>query len=294
MKYLIIVIFVSFFSCKGKVDKSIEVSSIDSFELLANKELQSKSLEELRFIRNEVYARKGHVFKDKSLNDHYASKKWYTPKANAKIVLSTTEEEYVKKIKDLEKSITENQSLLTLPTVNLEKERKSYENKGFKIVEEVKGLYNNDLITDVVWVINKMTRPKEGGTAKMEYWLQVFLGTSVDTEYKSLFKSDKVIPCNNCYNWQNKSDHSYYDINLKNKKISFYTNQWTQDVGSDIKFDFEFVNGSMILNQIKKKQVLFKENEREEEETIKPSKTVRLQNFNVYDWKYVDPGMLSG
>lgn len=264
MQKLILPILVCFFSsCYGQNGTTEQTDQIaTSFEFLSEEVLQTKTKEELRFIRNEVFARKGYVFKDQGLNDYYSSKKWYNPNPDTKVELTPEEESYINKIKGIETSINAKKSLSSLQTVNLEKERKAYESKGLKVVEEVKGYYNDDSIADVVWVINKMTRPEGAGYPKMEYWLQVFLGTSTVTEYKILIKSGKVIPCNNCETWQNKSDYSYYDVNLENQKLSFYTNQWTQGVGSDIKFNFEFVSGSMILNQIKKKQVLFKENER--------------------------------
>ncbi|WP_438711313.1 YARHG domain-containing protein [Aquimarina muelleri] len=298
MKYLIIVIFVSFFSCKEKNDTSIEASSTDSFEFLEDKELQSKSIGELRLIRNEVFARKGHVFKDKSLNDYYASKKWYTPNANAKIVLSTTEQEYVKKIKELEKNITANQPLLSLPTVNLEKERKFYEDNKFYINTELKGFINNDDIEDIIWIIDISTDDSLGGNAKEEYRLQIFLGTEISNKYIEYLKSDSVIPCNNCDNWENGSEYSFSNVKLEKKVFHFSTMQLyrgagTQGFSQENTFIFNFDNDNMILSKVIKDYQNYDTNKKEQNTVIQQQK-IHLKDFNVYDWKYVDPGMLSG
>lgn len=188
-------------------------------------------------------------------------------------------------------------------TVNIDQEKKTLEAKGLKIVEEVKGYYDNDNITDLVWVICKITRPEGTGYSKMEYWLQVFLGASSanNKDYRSLFKSDKVIPCTFCEPWQNKSDYSYYDIKIENQKFSFFTNQLVEDINEkatswDIKFVFSYKNDKMLLNKVEKKIIYFKEYKKikEEQQTINISDKINLQGFNIYNWKYVNPEYISG
>lgn len=299
MKYIIITIFISFFiSCKGKVDTSPETLSVGSFQLLADNELKSKSLEELKLIRNEVFARKGYIFKDQELNDYYSNKKWYNPNPNTKVELTPEEEGYISKIKNLEANIKTKKPLNNLQAIDLEKERKSLESKGLKIVNEVKGFYNDDSITDVVWVINKVTKPEDGGYPKMEYWLHVFLGTSITTEYKLLFKLNKVIPCNNCYNWDNEADYSFFNVKLEAQIFSFSTNQVENNSNGGgysqrNTFVFKYKNGNMVLNEVIKKHRIYS-TDKQESDVIKDLKKVHLQDFNVYDWKYVDPAYISG
>ena len=43
-------------------------------------ELQGKSLQELRIMRNEIFARHGYIFKSDDLTNYFSAKDWYTPK----------------------------------------------------------------------------------------------------------------------------------------------------------------------------------------------------------------------
>ena len=71
-------------------------------EYLTVKERQLKSKPELRILRNEVFARKGYVFKSDDLNTYFTSKSWYKPTPNKPIELTDEEKAYVNKIKQVE------------------------------------------------------------------------------------------------------------------------------------------------------------------------------------------------
>ncbi|NQZ76447.1 MAG: YARHG domain-containing protein [Ekhidna sp.] len=69
-------------------------------------ELWGKSPEELRIIRNEVYARKGYIFKSEDLNTHFKKSDWYDPKYyETKGLLSETELVYVNMILKIEENL---------------------------------------------------------------------------------------------------------------------------------------------------------------------------------------------
>ncbi len=298
MKYLIIAIFISFFSCKEKVNTSIKTSPTDSFELLADNELQSKSLEELRFIRNEVFARKGHVFKDQELQNYYSSKKWYSPNPETKVQLTSEEESYINKIKSLETTIKTKKSLDPLQTVDLKKERGVYEKNDFYINTELKGFFNDDNFEDIIWIVDISTDNSLGGNTKEEYRLQIFLGTEISNKYIKYLKSDSVIPCNNCDNWENESEYSFSNVKLENKAFHFSTMQLyrgsgTQGFSQKNTFIFNFDNDNIILSKVIKNYQNYDTNKKKQNTVIQKDK-INLQDFNVYDWKYVDPGMLSG
>ncbi len=53
-------------------------------ENLATKEITEEMLwglfvEDLRVLRNEIYAKRGRVFKDKKLQEYFAAQAWYQP-----------------------------------------------------------------------------------------------------------------------------------------------------------------------------------------------------------------------
>lgn len=59
---------------------------------------------ELRLMRNEIFARRGYVFNDKSLNKYFTSKKWYKPNNNFKAsMLNEYEQNMINYLSQLEK-----------------------------------------------------------------------------------------------------------------------------------------------------------------------------------------------
>ena len=55
-----------------------------SSKYLKGSDLKGMSAAKLRLARNEIYARHGRKFDDKSLQDYFNGKSWYTPRINAK------------------------------------------------------------------------------------------------------------------------------------------------------------------------------------------------------------------
>ena len=69
-------------SCKGQTETQeakAEQNLTTSFEYLSEEVLKTKTPEELKLIRNEVFARKGSVFNSDDLNTYFKTKAWYTP-----------------------------------------------------------------------------------------------------------------------------------------------------------------------------------------------------------------------
>ena len=85
-------------ACKGQ-----EEFKNGTYAFLSTTELSLKSQKELRFLRNEVYARKGYVFKSEDLQTHFSKQVWYHAAAkNNMIVLDEKEKEYIDVIKEFE------------------------------------------------------------------------------------------------------------------------------------------------------------------------------------------------
>jgi hypothetical protein len=63
--------------------------------------------EDLRVLRNEVYARHGRVFKDATLQKYFAAQPWYVPNPDFKDdMLNEIESQNLAKIKAAEESAT--------------------------------------------------------------------------------------------------------------------------------------------------------------------------------------------
>ena len=70
---------------------------------IAEDDLSGMFTEDLRFLRNEIYARHGRIFKTKDLNDYFTQQTWYKPDPNyADSVLTATEYANLTTIKKVE------------------------------------------------------------------------------------------------------------------------------------------------------------------------------------------------
>jgi len=87
---------------ENKKTDSIKKSTENLSILLSESELNSKNLTELKLIRNEIYARRGYIFKSKELQNYFDKKEWYTPKEGVEITLSEKEKQNVDLIKQIE------------------------------------------------------------------------------------------------------------------------------------------------------------------------------------------------
>ena len=63
---------------------------------LKAEQINSLSIDELRFLTNDLMARKGYQFKSGSINSYFSDQPWYKPKVNNKIVYNTVEKQNIK------------------------------------------------------------------------------------------------------------------------------------------------------------------------------------------------------
>lgn len=83
--------------------QSINDCSSCSLEILKEKQLAGKSLEELALLRNEIFARKGYNFNSDKLSRYFETQNWYkTVNSNQKIFFSEIESKNIELIKSLE------------------------------------------------------------------------------------------------------------------------------------------------------------------------------------------------
>ncbi len=107
MKNILITCVICIFSLGCKTEKKSKQQS-DFFKIdvihttLKDEQLQGKTAEELRILRNEIFARKGYVFKDTALQNFFLKKEWYSPKPTTNIMLSAIEKTNIQIIKQAE------------------------------------------------------------------------------------------------------------------------------------------------------------------------------------------------
>ena len=96
-KILIILLFIISSNLSAQEELSYEFKN----------EMHSKSLSELKIIRNEFFAKKGYIFKSKDLNEHFSQFNWYVgTKSIEQIELSEIEKlktDFIKKVEHKKK-----------------------------------------------------------------------------------------------------------------------------------------------------------------------------------------------
>lgn len=79
------------------------ISSLLSTRLLTEDDIRGLSKQDLRILRNEIYARHGYIFKSKDLREYFSAKPWYNPQYNdasdVSIFFNTIEKKNVEFIK---------------------------------------------------------------------------------------------------------------------------------------------------------------------------------------------------
>lgn len=79
---------------------------VASIRLLLPGDMEGKQLVVLRIMRNEIFARHGHIFKSEDLKKHFGSQDWYKPtQADATSLLTEVEKENIDFIKRWENRI---------------------------------------------------------------------------------------------------------------------------------------------------------------------------------------------
>ncbi len=76
-----------------------------SERLLTDADLSGLSADELRLMRNEIFARRGYIFNDPGLRDYFQAQSWYRPLSRDDVKLSALEQANVAKIRAFEQDV---------------------------------------------------------------------------------------------------------------------------------------------------------------------------------------------
>lgn len=123
-------ILLTFYSLK-LTGQTLEDCSTCSTQIIKSEQIKNSSIDDIQFLTNDLYARKGFKFKNEDIDNYYSDKVWYKPVTdNNKIVYNAIEKQNIKLFQD--------------KTLEIKNERKNLitELKSFKA-----SLLNNDLST---------------------------------------------------------------------------------------------------------------------------------------------------
>jgi len=167
MKKTLIIYFIFSFivSCKNK-EKVDNPNLVASDKIYTTEELKSKTYEELRILRNEIFAKKGYIFKDKTLNIYFSTKEWYKPNKDAEIVLDSIEKKNIETIKIAEAKLMP----FRIP-------------KGYEAIDKVTGDIDKDGIPDTI----QSAKNKDGSSEL----ILIYLSTKLNYQKIALISGDE-------------------------------------------------------------------------------------------------------
>lgn len=165
--------------------QTLKDCSACSTQIVNAEQIKNLSIDEIRFLTNDLFARKGYVFQDSDIDAYYSNKTWYKPvnanytleynnieKQNIKLFQEKTKEQKVNR----EKLITELKKLKNLINQNNKQELKRQfsfdveDNSNF-----IKNITDEIFIEDINWFkkegLYKVT--KDNGDIVKEYILKI-------------------------------------------------------------------------------------------------------------------------
>ncbi|MCV9388438.1 YARHG domain-containing protein [Reichenbachiella ulvae] len=163
-KLIYLAVLVLIISCgfEKKENNSIKT------ELIAIEDLNEKSLDDLRIIRNEIFARKGYRFKSDDLVKYFSGFDWYEPKYdNVDSLLSDLDKQNIQNIVELEKE-----------------KRRELERKEIKIDDAVLSQYESSELSADGWTKQFL--------AKMFQTIDQFEGRPADTTMFTIGNIDGI------------------------------------------------------------------------------------------------------
>ena len=100
MKSLFVLIISSFLLSSLSAQTLKDCSSCAT-KLIQVEQIKDLSIDELRFLANDLFARRGYKFSDSNIDSYYSEKSWYKTVANNnKIIFNTVEKQNIKILQD--------------------------------------------------------------------------------------------------------------------------------------------------------------------------------------------------
>ena len=221
-----------FFTVGFSKSQSLQNCSTCSREIIKDSQIENLSIDDLRFLTNDLFARKGYVFQNSNIDSFYLEKNWYKPaKSNAEINYNSTEKENLKLFQnatlslkaDRDKMISEIKLLKQLLNSFQVAELKSH----FNFVDESDHHYLSKIVVkididDLHWFKNKalFNVKQDNGELYEEYSL-VVIDHNVVFEYAVRGRSS-LSDGNTLYPILNFSEYSFaYIFIYRNGKLKF-------------------------------------------------------------------------
>lgn len=113
MKYKILLLAL-LGSATGGFAQTLKDCSSCATQLIKPAQIADRSIDDIRYLTNDLFARRGYVFQSSEIDAYYANKTWYKPvNANYTIEYNAVEKQNIKLFQDRTKELTAQRKQLT-------------------------------------------------------------------------------------------------------------------------------------------------------------------------------------
>ncbi|MGJ1430745.1 YARHG domain-containing protein [Sphingobacterium spiritivorum] len=201
-------------------------------EIIKADQIKELSVDELRYLTNDLFARKGYVFQSSEIDSYYSNKSWYKPvNANYTLEYNKVENQNIKIFQDRTKVLLAERAQLIaelkkLKSLVMSKNKAALQTQfGYKTEDNndyILNVLDEIFLDDIHWFKNeglyKVT--KDNGDIIKEYTLQI-VGNSVTFNF-SLRGSSDIGNGNTIYPTTFSPESSYiYVFHFAQGKIKF-------------------------------------------------------------------------
>lgn len=209
-----------------------------SAKIIAQKQINGLSIEEIRLLTNEIFARKGYQFENGRFQDYFGGKAWYKSKNdNKSIVYNETEKQNIKFFQDITKSLKAQQAELTnqlkvfknLVLTGNKDELKSkfnffYEDQtGDDEPKSLKEVLNKINLDDINYYKNKglNSTTTDNGFVKIVYEISIN-EEKINVYYNYMAHSEIIENFNEFTDYHSENEFRYnWQFEFKNNKLKF-------------------------------------------------------------------------
>ncbi|MDX6183790.1 YARHG domain-containing protein [Flavobacterium sp. Fl-77] len=218
--------------------QTLKDCSTCSTQIIKIEQIKDLSIDEIRFLTNDLFARKGYKFKVSTIDNYYSTKTWYKPiEDNNKIEYNSTEKQNIKLFQERTKVLKEDREKLIedlkLFKVALLQNNEEILNTNFNFsVKKILGEKNSENYKYFFEVIHNLNVDEIGWFKKQAHYKKKIDNLSETYGYEMIIESNNVF-----FRYD-------YDSGSEDIKDELYT--------SDIYKEFTyFWNFKFINNQLK-------------------------------------------
>lgn len=264
-------------------------------QLIPDYVLTGKSADELRLLRNEIYARHAYIFKSEDLNKYFSQKRWYKPEFdNIDLRLTSIDKQNLKRIKEFEEGVNiENYELVytdlakasisrfkdkTYETILIKTREVSY-HRNYELGRIKKIMESSDYggegMPTVIYAETVDPSKPYWSTTKYfhdltfhpNYYLATLYGCCDTETYYEFYNYKSEVPFL-------KSNEKYFNIEIPNTPIDLFIG-YNHEIIDTTKYIIAELTLSTLEGEIN--SVIFKTNNRQDFEDIMPYYTPSIE-----------------